>query len=162
MLLMCPNAYKSCCPTSHTSCLCHAQKVHRHTDPLTSAAFCALCTLLHLFALFVCSVAPLVWYCSKLIPTWPTFRSVSTSHLTDAHSWHHWIVLHSTCIHMNSAEAWGTFTAHLYGLNGTSTSGTSRTGIISDPCNSLPSATMSSCQKEHNIIKTWIFYCFTR
>ena len=134
MLLTCSKAYKSCHPTSHTSCLCHTQKVHWHTDSLTSTTFC---THLHLFALFFCSVVPSVWYCSTLIPMWLTCRSVSTSHLTDAHSWHHWFVMHSTCIHMNSAEAWGTFTAHPYGTNGASASGTSRTGIIVIPATHL-------------------------
>ena len=43
---------------------------------------------------------------------------------------------------MNSAEAQGTFAAHLYGPNGAITSGASRTGIIGDPYDFLPSATM--------------------
>ena len=135
------------------------QKVHQSTDTSTSAAFCAL---LHLFAPFVCSVAPSVQNCSALIPTWPTCRSVSTSHLTDPYSWHHWIVLCSTCVHMNSTKAQGTFTAHLYGPNGAITSGTSRTGIIGDPCDFLPSATMQDLQKERNIIKTCMFLLFYR
>ena len=111
---------------------------------------------------FVCSVVLSVWYCSKPIPMWLTCKSVSTSHLTTAYSWCHWIVMHSTCVHTDSTEAWGTFVAHLYGTNGASTSGTSRMGIIGDLFNSPPSATMPNRQKECNIIKTWIFYCFTR
>ena len=133
---------------------------HRYTDPLTKRHILRTFELLRLFAPFPRFVAPSVWSCSTLIPTWSTSRSVSTSHLTNAHSWCHWFVMHSTCVHTNSAEAQGTITVHLYGTNGASTSGASRTGIIGDPCNPPPSALMSNPQQERNIIKTGIFYCF--
>ena len=159
-LLTHSNTYESSHPTSCTPRICHKQKAHRSTDTLTHAAFCALCALLHLFAPFVCSVAPSVRNCSALIPMWLTCRSVSTSHLTNAYLWHHWILLYRTCVHMNSAGARGTFAAHPYGPNGAITSGTSRMDIISDPCDFLPSAAMWNPQKVCNIIKICMFLLF--
>ena len=119
-----------------------------------------LCVLLCLFASFVCSVAPSVRNCSALIPMWLTCGSLSTSHLTNAYLWHHWILLFHTCVHMNSAGAQGTFTAHPYGPNGAITSGASRMDIISDPCDFLPSAATQNPQKACNIIKICMFLLF--